>query len=301
MNLCHAEDLQRDYDVAAMERRAHAVLDNAYALDVRHFDTARSYGRAEEFLGSWLRLREPDAVSVSSKWGYTYTADWRVEAEVHEVKDHSLETLERQWVETRANLGKDLDLLQIHSATLETGVLEDRRVIARLAGIRSEGVRIGLSVTGPSQGETLLRALDVSFDGAPLFDAVQATYNLLEPSVGPALRRARSSGWQVIIKEALANGRLSDRNGLSGDQAALRTLQGEAARLGTTADALALAFVLAAPFVDVALSGAATEGQLQSNLKARSVFLDERAASALESLNQNPAAYWSTRAALPWH
>ena len=34
---------------------------------------------------------------VSSKWGYTYVADWKVELEEgapHEVKDHSLEVSE---------------------------------------------------------------------------------------------------------------------------------------------------------------------------------------------------------------
>ena len=50
INLGHAADLHADYDVAAMEGRAHAVLDAAHAAGVRYFDAARSYGRAEEFL-----------------------------------------------------------------------------------------------------------------------------------------------------------------------------------------------------------------------------------------------------------
>ena len=33
------------------------VLDAAYGAGVRYFDAARSYGRAEQFLGSWLRAR----------------------------------------------------------------------------------------------------------------------------------------------------------------------------------------------------------------------------------------------------
>jgi aryl-alcohol dehydrogenase-like predicted oxidoreductase len=45
----------------------------------RYFDAARSYGRAEEFLGGWLAARGigPDEVAVGSKWGYTYTANWQ--------------------------------------------------------------------------------------------------------------------------------------------------------------------------------------------------------------------------------
>ena len=37
-----------------MRAHAHAVLDAACDAGVRYFDAARSYGLAEEFLGSWL-------------------------------------------------------------------------------------------------------------------------------------------------------------------------------------------------------------------------------------------------------
>src|SRR5215831_8818071 len=99
INLGHAADLAHDYDVAAMEARAHAVLDTAWAAGVRYFDAARSYGRAEEFLGRWLAARgiAPADVTVGSKWGYTYTAGWNVAAEQHEVKEHSFPVLRRQF------------------------------------------------------------------------------------------------------------------------------------------------------------------------------------------------------------
>src|SRR4029453_15734934 len=125
INLGHAADLGRDYDVAAMQSHAHAMLDAAWRSGVRYFDAARSYGRAEEFLGTWLRARQipPEIVSVGSKWGYAYTAGWQVHAAAHEIKEHSLAQLRRQWPETQANVGVYLRLYQIHSATLETGVL----------------------------------------------------------------------------------------------------------------------------------------------------------------------------------
>ena len=69
LNLGHGADLGEDRSVAALRRRAHAVLDAAYASGIRVFDAARCYGRAEEFLGQWLRSREPEDVTVSSKWG----------------------------------------------------------------------------------------------------------------------------------------------------------------------------------------------------------------------------------------
>ncbi|MGH2884141.1 MAG: aldo/keto reductase, partial [Solirubrobacteraceae bacterium] len=70
INLGHAADLDGHTDVESMERAAHAVLDAAYERGVRYFDAARSYGRAEAFLGSWLEQRRfgPDDVTVGSKW-----------------------------------------------------------------------------------------------------------------------------------------------------------------------------------------------------------------------------------------
>ena len=80
-------DLGPDRSVAALEQRSHDVLDAAYAAGIRYFDAARSYGRAEAFLASWLRSREvaAGAVTVGSKWGYVYTADWQVDADPPEV------------------------------------------------------------------------------------------------------------------------------------------------------------------------------------------------------------------------
>ena len=99
ITLGHASDLGSSYRREEMEAHAHAVLDAAHEGGVRYFDAARSYGMAEDFLGSWLASRgvAPGAATVGSKWGYTYTADWRVDAATHEVKDHSLAVLRRQW------------------------------------------------------------------------------------------------------------------------------------------------------------------------------------------------------------
>ena len=153
INLGHAADVG-DPSVEGMERAAHAVLDAAYGGGVRAFDAARSYGHAEAFLGHWLADRGlgRDDVAVSSKWGYTYTGGWRVDAAEHEVKDLSAGQLRRQWRETRDLLGDRLGLYQIHSATLESGVLEDREVRAALEDVRAAGVRVGLTVTGPRPG-----------------------------------------------------------------------------------------------------------------------------------------------------
>ena len=292
INVGHAADLAGHTSVAALQDRAHEVLDAAYAAGVRYFDAARSYGRAEEFLGSWLVERGlgPPEVSVGSKWGYTYTADWRLDVDVHEVKDLTLATLRRQEEETRSHLGGALGLYQIHSATLDSGVLEDRAVLDELARLRAEeGWFTGLSVTGPRQGETVWRALEVGG-----FDCVQATWNLMEPSAGPALAAAHEAGLGVIIKEAVANGRLTDR----GDAPALVEV---ADGLGVAADALALACVVAQPWVDVVLSGASTVAMVLSNLSALQVEVGGETLERLAPLVEDPEEYWERRSELAWN
>jgi aryl-alcohol dehydrogenase-like predicted oxidoreductase len=278
INLGRKHDLGIDRSVEALERRSHEVLDAAYDAGIRYFDAARSYGFAERFLASWLHARElkPDAVTVGSKWGYTYVGDWQVDARVHEVKDHSLAALRRQIAESRALLGEYLDLYQIHSATLESGVLDDHAVLYELSALRDSGLTIGLSVSGPRQAEVIRRALAVRVDGVNPFESVQATWNLLEPSAGPALAEAHDAGWGVIVKEALANGRLAER------------------------DQEAIAEALANPWVDVVLSGAVTVDQLRSNVIAATMPLAPDHLAELATMAEPADQYWNERSQLAW-
>lgn len=291
INLGHHDDLGTAIDVDSMREHAFGVLDAAYAAGVRYFDAARSYGRAEEFLAGWLaaRGRRPEQVTVGSKWGYTYTADWQIDVEVHEVKELSLDTLRRQFAESDGYLDGYLRLYQIHSATLESGVLDDAAVLDELSRLRDGGLEIGFTVTGPRQRETIEKALDIE-----AFDAVQATYNLLDPSAGPALAAAHARGLGVIIKEAVANGRLTARGRLP--------VLDELAREGeVTPDALALAAVLAEPWIDIVLSGASTVEMLASNLAARETKVGPEQLERLHALAEPRERYWETRSALPWN
>lgn len=303
INLGHGEDYQDGRTVEDMEQRAFEVLDAAWDTGVRYFDAARSYGRGEAFLGAWLRQREVSEgdAAVASKWGYRYTADWRIEAIQHEIKDHSLAVLQRQWRETRENLGHHINLYQIHSATFDSGVLNNREVHRELARLKGEGILIGLTLSGPRQAEVLKRAMAVEVEGEPLFDTVQATWNLLEPSAGTALEAAHAAGLGVVVKEALANGRLTDRNRDPGFATQRRVLADLAARFDTSIDALALAAALDRPWADVVLSGAATVDQLASNLRALDLPWDEQAESELHRLAEAPEAYWQARSDLAWN
>jgi aryl-alcohol dehydrogenase-like predicted oxidoreductase len=295
INVGRSEDYSEGRTVAAMQRRCHEMLDAAWSLGIRYIDVARSYGFAETFLAHWLLSRNIPRASlcVGSKWGYTYVGSWQLHAPVHEKKDLSVSTLRRQMTESRERLGDWLRLYQIHSATLESRVLEDTAVLDELRRLRSTGIAIGVTVTGPAQADTIRRALDVAVDGLHLFQVVQATWNLLEPSAGRALEDAKARGLGVIVKEAVANGRLTERN----KERQVATLQRYAAEHRTTTDVIALGAAMAQPWADVVLSGAVTLAQLRSNVDALAFTCAWR---DLPDVTESPAGYWSRRGALAW-
>jgi aryl-alcohol dehydrogenase-like predicted oxidoreductase len=303
INLGHAADLQKDHTVDGMRSHAHQVMDHAWRSGIRYFDAARSYGRAEQFLGSWLtQTKKPiDQLVVGSKWGYTYTAEWQIDADVHEVKEHTGPVLQRQLQESLTHLNGYLRLYQIHSATLDSGVLSNKNVLTRLSTLKDDGILIGLTLSGVRQPETLQKAMSVKIDGRTLFDSVQATWNLLERSCGPVLQEANSNGMGVIIKEGLANGRLTSKNQEADFFEKRRTLEGVASQLNCAIDTLALAAILAQPWVDIVLSGAATSAQLRSNVRAMQIHLDDSLPSELDAVQEDADIYWQKRSQLPWN
>src|SRR5262249_8281436 len=158
--------------------------------------------------------------------------------------------------------------------------------------LKSDGMSIGLTVSGSEQGETLRRAMEITVDGSGLFDSVQATWNLLEPSAGRALTEAHAAGLGVIIKEALANGRLTVRNQQPEFSLKLSILRTEAKKLNSSIDALILAVCLKQPFADVVLSGATTVDQLASNVQASDLEIGPHTLTRLSELAEPAKAYW---------
>jgi aryl-alcohol dehydrogenase-like predicted oxidoreductase len=105
----------------------------------------------------------------------------------------------------------------------------------------------------------------------------------------------------VIIKEALANGRLTSRNPDPVFASKLAILEQDASRFASSVDAIALAICLIQPFVDVVLSGAVKEEQVLTNVRSCLVHLDADAVSRLMALTEPSQSYWATRKNLAWN
>ncbi|WP_206788297.1 aldo/keto reductase [Amycolatopsis sp. MtRt-6] len=279
-------------DVESMRAATFAVLDHAYAAGVRHVDVARSYGRSEEFLAGWLAERGHTDVEVSSKWGYAYVGEWRLDADVHEVKEHSAARFAAQWAETLALLGDRVSLYQVHSLTVDSPLFTDEPLLEALAELSANGVAVGFSTSGPAQAAAIERAFALEAAGQPVFSAVQSTWNVLEPSAGPALAAADAAGKRVLVKETLANGRL-----VVEAPAVVREI---AAAHGTGPDAVAVAAVLAHGWAGRAVIGPASPAQLADNLRATTLSLSTAEVAALAGLAEDPEEYWRHRSSLKW-
>ena len=297
INIGHDNDLGSDKSKASMRDYCHQVLDFAYSNGIRYFDTARVYGDAEEFLSSWIRKQSQFNGFVGSKWGYEYLANWEVNADKHERKDHSAAFLKQQWVETRMNLGKNVDLYHIHSVTPDSSVLDDPAVIKELESIKKNGLEIGISTSGPEQKTIIEKFLKIN-EKLKLFSFLQSTVNIFEQSCIPILKEAHNQKINIIAKEVFSNGLLTNAN-KDYHQEQLQNLQNIAKEIDLTLEQISYLWVYQLPFIKIILTGASTVSQLQENLNCLKKL--NTTIPNLDNLYLSVEDYWSTRKSLSWN
>ena len=278
------------------------VLDFAYDQGIRHFDTAPSYGLGEAYLMKWNDMKQAHDVRLSTKWGYTYVADWNLGFDgKHEIKEHGLEKLSEQWAVSKKLLPA-LKLYQIHSATFESGVLSNQDVLKKLYDIKKEtGLLIGATTSGPNQDEVLKFASELRINDEFLFDSFQVTFNILESSTFNVLSDLIKNDRVIYIKEALANGRVFRNSRFSHYHQLYAYLDHLAAKYKVGNDAIALRFVIDYLGPDVVLSGASSKNQLMENLKALNFSLNKQELISLRDFACVKTTYWNERQKLEWN
>lgn len=291
----------KNSDLDTFKKHSFSVLEAAYNSGIRYFDTAPCYGLAEELVLKWLRTKDNKSIEIATKWGYTYTANFNENATVHEVKEHSVSKLTEQWNFSRQLLPY-LKVYQIHSATLETGVLENTEVLERLAFLKREhNLKIGLTTTGTNQVEVIKKALAVLVDGEQLFDLFQVTYNFLDQSLLAISKELISQNKSIVIKEALANGRVFRNKNYPQYNKMYATLEDLAQKHNVGVDAISLKYCEQTIPKSVILSGASATSQLKENLKINSFSLSSNEIEILNSFKVTPEFYWSERKQLQWN
>ena len=292
LNLGHGDDLGDDRSVGRRcERQRFAVLDAALRRGralLRRRALLRPRRRSSSAPGCADRASRRTSSSAPS--GATSTPrTGRSTPTRPRSSTTTSDTFRRQLEETRAQLGDRLALYQIHSATPDSGVLEDDAVLDELRDLRAAGVALG--VTG--SGAVAARDRSTGRASSGCFDAVQATWNLHErvgrPGAGARARRGHRGDRQGGARQRAAEARERRRRSSAWPR-----------ELGATADAVALAAVLAQPFADVVLSGAATPEALASNLAAAALDLPADALDELATLEEPADPYWAARGELAW-
>ena len=295
------QEAAEEFSLEEFKEHGWLMLDEAYRKGIRYFDTAPGYGLAEQLLIDWIKEKKYSDVEIATKWGYTYVANFNLNAIIHEVKEHSLTKLNQQWEQSKSLLPY-LSSYQIHSATLDSGILENKEILSRLGALKAEyGLLIGLTTSGSNQTEIIKKSLEIEIGGEGLFDVFQVTYNLLDQSLCELKKTLFAQKKRIVIKEALANGRLFPNPNYPQYAQLYQYLQTLAAKYKVGVDAIALRFCTDSIQPFMVLSGASNKRQITENLEATKLKLEENEISSLKQFSVAPEQYWKERKRLGWN
>ncbi|MFT4831776.1 MAG: aryl-alcohol dehydrogenase-like predicted oxidoreductase [Psychroserpens sp.] len=295
------QETKAPFSLSEFRRKGLEMLDYAYNAGIRYYDTAPGYGLAEQLLIDWLKEKNDPNITVATKWGYTYVANFDPNAKLHEVKEHSLQKLNEQW-EVSKQLFPYLKYYQIHSATFESGILENEIVLERLFRLKQEhNIKVGLTTTGGNQTEVLKKGMDVHFKGEQLFEVFQCTYNILDQSIYELGCEIVSDKKQLVIKEALANGRLFPNVAYPAYSVFYKKLEMLSKKYDVGVDAISLQFCLAKLDGATILSGANKPEYLAQNIKVTEFRLSPEEIEELSKFKIDPSLYWQERKQLTWN
>ncbi len=183
-------------DDATVEKLLSGVLD----LGINYIDTAPAYGTSEERIGKSIAHRRREFI-LSTKVGEFFDEG---------VSRHDFSTAAiRQSVEASLRrLRTDvLDLVFIHASRDDLRILDQTDVVATLMSLRDAGQVRGIGLSGYT-AEAFRAALEWA-------DAVMVEYHPGEESLALVIDEAHARGVAVIVKKALASGRLPPSTALS--------------------------------------------------------------------------------------
>jgi aryl-alcohol dehydrogenase-like predicted oxidoreductase len=219
------------------ESQARALLDRAFSLGVRYFDTAPSYGYSEERLGRFLAGLTPverASLRIATKFGEHWDAG-RQEPFV----DHSYDALVRSLDGSLERLRR-VDFLQLHKTT--PAALKDDAV----ARAFEYALSLGIAAIGASVSDVESACLAVA---NPSYGVLQLPYHVGQQTFAPAIEAAAARDMHIAVNRPFGMGRmLYDAEPVSKTSA--------------------FAFILRKPFRGVVLSGTKSPEHLAENWHA---------------------------------
>jgi 1-deoxyxylulose-5-phosphate synthase len=257
------------------EDASHALLDRAYDLGFRTFDTAESYGggNSEILLGKWAHSRRiRETISIHTKVSADYSRQG-----IRNSLDRSLERLQTEYV----------DAYYLHS--VPAGLAE---AISALADLRNSG-RVGQIGICNASIATVTEAHKIAS-----LDLCQHIYNLAQPEQGRELIPwCNAHDIDFVAYSPIGAGFLTGKYGARGELApkgtrfdiipghrdiyfrqecfdALERLTAVAAQSGIAQHQLALAWVLQRTDIDIVLIGATRPKHLETAVSVAQSSID---------------------------
>ncbi len=250
-----ASPLSRSQDA----KLARAIIERAYALGIRYFDTAANYGPSELRLGEVLPGVR-DSVFIATKTSKrSYDEAWR--------------ELERSLERLQTNA---IDLWQFHAITHDWDIdtlLDGRRgAIQAAEEAKAQGIIRHIGVTGHHNPDIFVKALGrYPFDTA-LIPVNAADIHTPRPFIRHVLPVARANNTGIIAMKVPAYGRLLKPGILTGMPEAM-------------------GYALSQPGVHTCIIAAETIAQLEENARAAADF-QALPDTALARIEQRTAAAW---------
>ena len=276
------------YDPMA-EADALALVDAAWDLGIRYFDTAPYYGftLSEHRLGAALRARPRDAYVVSTKVGRLMRPDpgvrpgecgWAAPLPFRPHYDYTYDAVLRSHEDSLQRLGLDrVDILYVHDIGRVThgaqhahywSQLTEGGGFRALQRLRDEGAIEGFGL-GVNEWEAVADALDVC---ALDYVLLAGRYTLLEQaSRAPLMDRCARAGTRVVIGGPFNSGILAGTNKFNYEDAPadvverVRAIGAVCREFDVPVQAAALQFPMAHPAVVSCIPGAQSIAQLRQN------------------------------------
>ena len=189
-----------------------------------------------------------------------------------------------------------------HPAIIGLAEVENEAVLNRLAELKAiHHLKIALTTTGENQVEVLKKAMEIEINGSILFDAFQVTYNVFDQSIVRIANGLNAANKRLIIKEAMANGRVFPNVNFPNHEKMYAVLSQLATKYEVGVDAIALRFIADTIQPFKILSGAAIREHLIGNLKVNDFNLTIDEIELLKGFAVKPTDYWRERKRLGWN
>ncbi len=226
-----------------------------HAIDsgMRYIDTSRGYGESEFKLGAALKDGYREKVILSSK-----CSPWI--KKVRDDDDGSADSVRRRIDETLLRLGIDkLDFYQVWNINnRESWELATRKggMVDGILRAMDEGLVGHTGFTTHDSVENLLEYLEE----ADWAEVVLLTYNLLNRTYEPVLKKAHEKGMGTIVMNPVGGGRLTEDSPVIMEAA-------KPLAVSSVAE-LAVRYVLSNPHVDTILCGMTKPGDVDDTIAA---------------------------------